>query len=323
MPDSMPDRTPTTDERSFVRSQPPYSTEAVRGWIPWRALTPVLGLLFVALPVLGFSPALQSLGLENAKHDPVGFAGLVAFLVVAFAATGILVFLWVHFVERRSFATIGLGGREGDRPAATLLRGHAIGIATACVVVAAIALAGGYASGAIGPAFASGAALVEIAVFLLCFVVQAGVEEILFRGWMLSAGARRGHPAVAVALSTLLFTFLHWSPRQPLLSTANTILFALFACAWALRAGNIWGVMGWHAGWNWMMGVGFEIPITGFDLGVPALLVELTARGPDSLTGGADGPEGSLACCLFFVVAISWLWWRRDRGPLRSPAPAA
>lgn len=299
---------------------PPYSTEPARGWIPWRLLTPVLGLLFVALPAIGFSPLLQSAGLEDARHEPVGFAGLVAFLLVPFAATGFLLLLWVRFVERRSLATIGLGAPGGT---GTFVRGHAIGSATACAVVAAIALGGGYLVGEIVPAFASGKALFAIVVFLLCFVVQAGVEEILFRGWMLSAVARRGHPAVAVALSTLLFTFLHWNPRQHPLSTSSTILFALFTCAWSLRAGNVWGVMGWHAGWNWMMGVGFEIPITGFDLDVPALVVHLTDRGPTHLTGGDDGPESSLACILFFVLGIAWLMWRKAPDSRRDPEPAA
>lgn len=286
-----------------MSSQAPFSTEPARGWIPWRALTPVLCLVFVILPLVGFSPMLRSLGLENEQWEPVGFAGLVAFLVVAFAGTGLLVLLWVRLVERRSFATIGLGAPGG---AGALLRGHGIGVGMACALVAAIALGGGSSAGALGPAFASAEALLAIAVLLLCFVVQSGVEELLFRGWMLSAVARRGHPALAVALSTLVFTFVHWNPRQPPLSTLSSILFALFTCAWALRAGNIWGVTGWHAGWNWMMGVGFEIPITGLDLEVPALLVRLTPRGPAYLTGGSDGPEGSLVCCLFLALVIAW-----------------
>lgn len=314
VPNSPPSSTPTAHSNSASTSAafpPPFSLEPARGWVPWRPLLPILGLVFVILPVLGFSPILQSLGLENAERDPVGFAGLVAFLLFAFIGTAVLVFVWVRWVERRSLASIGLGLAGGP---GLLLRGHAVGIVTAVAVVAGVALGGGYVVGDVGPAFGSARALFGIVVLLLSFVVQAGSEEILFRGWMLSAGARRGHPAIAVGLSTLLFTFLHWSPRQAPLSTLVSILFALFTCAWALRAGNIWGVSGWHAGWNWMMGVGFEIPITGIDLDVPALLVQLTARGPELLTGGAEGPEGSVVCCLFLAAATVWVWRRRPAG---------
>ena len=90
--------------------------------------------------------------------------------------------------------------------------------------------------------------------------------------------------------------------------TANLVLFALFACAWSLRAGNIWGVMGWHVGWNWLLATGFQLPVTGITVDVPGLLVSLEPTGSDYLTGGAQGPEGSVACSVFFVGALFLLW---------------
>ena len=153
--------------------------------------------------------------------------------------------------------------------------------------------------------------LLAIAALLLCFLVQASVEEIVFRGWMLSAVARKFNVAWAVALSSLIFCLLHFSPGQPWLVTLNLVLFGLFVCAWALRANNIWGVMGWHAGWNWLLATGFELPVTGLDLKMPALLVALTPRGSDYLTGGAQGPEGSIACTVFLAVAIFILTRKR------------
>jgi membrane protease YdiL (CAAX protease family) len=138
---------------------------------------------------------------------------------------------------------------------------------------------------------------------LLAFVVQASVEEIVFRGWMLSAIARKFNVIVAVVLSSALFTLLHYAPGQLWFVTLNVFLFAVFACAWGLRAGNIWGVMGWHAGWNWLLSIGFELPVTGIDVKLPALLVALTPQGPVHLTGGAQGPEGSMLCGFFFLAA--------------------
>jgi hypothetical protein len=74
-----------------------------------------------------------------------------------------------------------------------------------------------------------------------------------------------------------------------------------------LKTRNIWGVMGWHAGWNWLLAVGFESRVTGLDMQVPALLVRLMPFGPDDLTGGAEGPEGSVFCTFLFAVAIAVL----------------
>jgi len=47
---------------------------------------------------------------------------------------------------------------------------------------------------------------------------------------------------------------------------------------------------------------------------MPALLVKLVPQGSVYLTGGTQGPEGSVLCGLFFVVGIAVLLVR-DRVP--------
>jgi len=170
-----------------------------------------------------------------------------------------------------------------------------------------------------GPAWRSPVSLLQIGLLLAGFIFQAGVEEVIFRGWMLSAVARKTPVAVAVLLVSLVFCFLHFSPHQPLLVMLSTFLYSLFACAWALRTGNIWGVMGWHAGWNALLATGFELPVTGMDAHMPALLVALRPYGPDALTGGAQGPEGSYLCSVFLMAAIAWIQWRKTRGAENAP----
>jgi hypothetical protein len=71
--------------------------------------------------------------------------------------------------------------------------------------------------------------------------------------------------------------------------------------------------MGWHAGWNWLLAVGFEVPVTGLNAGLPALLVQLNPKGSALLNGGAQGPEGSLWCSLFFAAGIAYHLWRARR----------
>jgi uncharacterized protein len=288
-----------------------YSSEPAKGWLPWGALAPFLCILIVALPMLGVSSVEEHFQLVDAKGDPLGFPGLCSMLFVEFSATGLLLLAWVRFVERRSLATLGLV--EGRR-ARTFLGGLAIGFATSSAVVAAIWLAGGYRAAGFAKAFAAPDALLKIGILLVCFAVQSSVEEILFRGWLLSALARKLNIGLGVALTSLVFMFLHYGPGQHWSLMVGTFLFSLFACAWALKTGDVWGVMGWHTGWNWLLAVGFEVPITGFDARLPALLVKLTPIGPGFLTGGAQGPEGSFLCTLFFAGASLFLFlrWRAE-----------
>jgi hypothetical protein len=74
--------------------------------------------------------------------------------------------------------------------------------------------------------------------------------------------------------------------------------------------------MGWHAAWNWLLATGFELRVTGLDAHVPALIVKMIPQGPDCLTGGEQGPEGSFVCSLVLVGAIGFVGWRarRSRG---------
>lgn len=303
-----------------------YSPESAKGWLPWGALAPVLCFLFVAVPLIGVSSVEEHFHLVDAKGDPTSLPGWFSFLLFEFGVMGLAVLAWTRFVERRSVATIGLV--ESHR-ARTFLRGLAIGFATSGGVVAAIWLAGGYSAGEYAKAFHSPGALLSIGFLLFCFSVQSSMEEILFRGWLLSAVARKLNVPLAVGITSTLFTLLHYEPHQPWRVTSGILLFALFTCAWALKTGNIWGVMGWHSGWNWLLAVGFQVPITGLDVKLPALLVKLIPIGPASLTGGAQGPEGSFLCVLFFVGAIAFLLWRfrgsRETSsepvhPLREPA---
>jgi membrane protease YdiL (CAAX protease family) len=295
-----------------------YSPEPAKGWLPWGALAPFLCVLIVALPTVGVSSVEQHFQLMDARGNPTGFPGLCSLLLADFSAVGLVLLAWVWLVERRSLMTIGLGLES--RRARTFLGGLAIGLATSFSVVAAIWLAGGYRAASFVKAFALPGALLKIGFLLACFAVQSSVEEILFRGWLLSAISRKLNVTFGVALTSIVFMLLHYGPGQHWSVMVGTFLFSLFACAWALKTGDIWGVMGWHAGWNWLLAVGFEVPVTGLDAHLPALLVKLTPIGPDSLTGGAQGPEGSFFCSLFFAGASAILLWQKLRkGEPRTP----
>ena len=166
-------------------------------------------------------------------------------------------------------------------------KGDPLGFAGLCSLlflglVAAIFLGGGYAVGEAFAAWSSPVALAKIVVLFLGFAVQSSVEEILFRGWLMSAIARKLNVAWAVVLVSLVFMLLHYGPGQHWSLMLGTFLFSLFACGWAL--------------------------------------VKLSPVGSDALTGGAEGPEGSFLCTLFLAAASAWLFWRylRNHAPRRE-----
>jgi membrane protease YdiL (CAAX protease family) len=278
-----------------------FSSEPHRGWLPWAWLSPVICILLVALSSLPLDFALEWIGAMNANGQPRSAAGFCLNLALPFAGMGAAVWAWSRFVERRSLATLGLTGTQGLRK---YLAGLAIGVGMMVLAVVLIWLAGGYVSNDVLPAFSSPASLFWIAILLLGFMFQSGVEEFIFRGWLLSTATRRWNLLAGFIASSLAFAFLHFSPHEPISITILAFIFGLFACTWAWRAGSISGLMGWHAGWNWITGVGFAVPITGFELNLPALLVKLKPVGPDFLTGGNAGPESSVLTMALLAVAM-------------------
>lgn len=288
-----------------------YSEEPATGWRPWGLLIPFLAVFIVAVTTVIPTLVMEQAHLLDKEDTPVGLPGLMIFLLVPFTMLGLAIWGWIRVVERRPLATIGL---RGAAPKRTFLFGHLVGIAATSAIVAGIWAAGAMDAGAVSPALQSPTALASIALLLVGFALQSSVEEIVFRGWMLSAVAHKFGVVTAIVFTSITFAFLHYNPHQPWLVSTNTALFSVFACAWALRTGNIWGVMGWHAGWNWLLAVGFELRVTGIDAHLPALLIRMIPHGPDYLTGGTDGPEGSVMCTAFLLAGTAFfaLMRRRD-----------
>lgn len=289
--------------------QSPFGEVEPRGWLPWGALAPILAILFVFGGLISTSTlVLKPLGFIDDQWEPIGTMGLFAMLMVSFGAVGLLTTAWIKFVERRPLASVGLTP-GGLRP---FLGGHGVGILMVLATVSLIWVFGGYDAGSILPAFTSPIALFNILLLLLGFALQSSVEEYVFRGWLLDVMTRKFNIWVAIIVSSAIFCLLHVNPDNPWYDNVNTFAFALFACAWVIHTGNIWGAMGWHAGWNWFMGVGFDLPITGLDTGVPALVLELAPNGPHWLNGGNTGPEGSVFCTLVFILGTVY-WMRRPK----------
>jgi membrane protease YdiL (CAAX protease family) len=294
-----------------------FSTSPARGWLPWALLAPVLCIALGIATEIPSALFLERFGFQDAKGEFVGAQDLTAMLVVSFITWLLAVAAWIAVVERRNAGTIGLTRAGAARG---FYGGLVVGVVMPSAVIACIWLAGAYDPGALFPAAQVSGAIIAMVGLFVGFLVQASIEEIIFRGWLISVITRRTNLIVAVLLSSLTFTLMHFSRGQPWLVTGNILLFALFASAWSISSNNIWGVMGWHVGWNWIIATGFDVPVTGLDAGVPALIVSLIPAGSDFMTGGAAGPEGSIFCTLVLVCGIIFFLWRiarerRDFGP--------
>ena len=225
-------------------------------------------------------------------------------LAIPFGATILLIALWVGLYERRPFSTLGF-----ERAAALgkYGRGLIIGMLAFVGVIGLLALFGVVIVEPTPTTLVGAPALPAVLLILPSWIIQGASEEIATRGWILPVIGARYRPLLGILSSTLFFTIMHaLNPGLSLLAVANLALYGLFAALYALREGSLWGICAFHSVWNWAQGHVFGLSVSGMSLTTGTLL-DLATRGPDVLTGGAFGPEGSLAATVVFGLGIAIL----------------
>ncbi|HEM5043945.1 TPA: CPBP family intramembrane metalloprotease [Streptococcus suis] len=220
--------------------------------------------------------------------------------LLAFAFISLAIILWARFVEKSPW--LGLGIRKKGALKDFLL-GWGIGAAmlTTCVLLM-------WGFGAIQvTSFQFSANLVgEFLILVLAWSIQGTAEELLTRGWMFSSLAAKHNIPVGILVSSLFFTFLHLgNDGISLIPLLDLTLFAILACLVMLKTGNLWVIGGLHAAWNCFQGNVFAFPVSGTQAGQAFIAVETS--GPDWLSGGAFGVEGSIISLLIQAGIITWL----------------
>lgn len=214
---------------------------------------------------------------------PLLWTGLAVLTVVV----GIT-WLFLRFVEHRSFATIGLPGNSGWRS------GIPVGLLLGAVVPIGVA----------GFLWASGHAKIEMASLSMFELLRTTLpmvvatltlsswEEVAWRGYPLQLLNEASGPWVGTALAGIGFGLVHSrNPGAEPVGLALTALNGLLLGWVVLRTGSLWLACGYHAGWN----VAASELLGMRDSGVtaPGSLFTTTLSGPGWLAGGAYGFESS------------------------------
>ncbi|WP_417493922.1 CPBP family intramembrane glutamic endopeptidase [Maricaulis sp.] len=195
---------------------------------------------------------------------------------VLLAITAIAVFTaWGLRFERRSLASLGLVDPQWRRQVGQgLLAG--IGICLAIGVLGDMAswFAGAPAGNgggwwifqAIGSLVSLGPAdLVRLACFVAAVAIYAAAEEVVFRGWLLSAISARWGAAPGILLSSALFASYHYHLFGGGLAYGSFWMIAMgFSgvafCLLAMVQKSLFGAIGMHAGFNLWLMLGSSLP---------------------------------------------------------------
>lgn len=143
----------------------------------------------------------------------------------------------------------------------------------------------------------------SVAVVFLAWMLQGGKEELIYRGWLFPLLGVKLSPTAALFVSSLLFSLAHGlNANFNVISFLNLFLFAILTALYAAYTGNIWGVSGLHAAWNWMQGNVFGLPVSGV-VYRGFYPIQMHSVGPEWLNGGNFGPEGGIVVTLVLLLA--------------------
>lgn len=159
----------------------------------------------------------------------------------------------------------------------------------------------------------------ELLPILAISLLSGLTEEILFRGILFRITEESLGSWLALFISGLIFGAIH-------LANPNATLFGGLAIA--LEAGlmlgaafmltrRLWFAVGIHFAWNFTQGGIFGVSVSGNEF---TGLLESNITGPEWLSGGAFGAEGSVVAILVCLAAFALLYYlAQKRGHVVAP----
>jgi hypothetical protein len=260
-------------------------------WLIYLAIGLLIGaLLFTALRVVHPHPG-----------GPIWW-GMVAQIVAVVAAIS-PAFIMAR-IEGRPFGDFGLPPQHAFRR--NFWVGTLWGIASLTVLMLGLRLAGAFEFGSLA---LSGFSILKFAAYYVAFFLLTGFfEEFLMRGysqWVLTQGMTFWP---AAALLSVSFGALHGAnPGESKAGLVAAALIGFFFCLTLRRTGDLWWAVGFHMSWDWGESYLYSVPDSGGMM--TGHLLNSSFHGPEWLTGGSVGPEGSYL--VFVLIAAMWVLFDR------------
>ena len=211
---------------------------------------------------------------------------------------------------------LGLPLDKGRKTVGTYLAGLGIGLLMMGSVYFILLSSGQIAFDGIG---LTGGVSVTFILNLLMWLPQGMSEEIMFRGFMIPRIKNKTNTAVAVIVSSLLFSAFHsmnigFTP----LAAVNLFLIALLFALIYLKTGNIWLTSAMHTMWNLTQGNILGLQVSGTEASASVIRTFYYKDAIALVTGGDFGPEGGLAVTAVTVfclipLLLSFLRHRRPK----------
>lgn len=269
---------------------PNKTKKTIKGWV--RLLILILPYIFI----VGIFEIIGGYVAGYSFYDLTDIQSLRDLNILQFfnlTGTCVVLYLMMRFVDREPFINLGFHtkSRTPDILIGTLL---GLGIMTCAFVVLQ-----SFGFITVEEVDFSGSDLI---LLILLFVFVAFAEEMLLRGYVLKNLMLSMNKHVALIVSALIFSVMHaLNPNFSWITLISLFLAGIGLGATYIYTKNLWFPIAYHFSWNFFQSlVGFNV--SGLDI---YSVIVTEESGPDLLTGGAFGLEGSILGIITEVLIIA------------------
>lgn len=270
---------------------------------PWLNLLLFIVLIIImALPlmsVLQTSPVKDILA--NIKSPLSTFFDEIALFIITLTAVAVLIGFskqksWLNMFYREEVAVSGF------------IKGTLLG-ALVIIIISGVLMTLGYVDFQY-----TSLPYQNMAPLAIVFIAVALFEEFLFRSYILNNFAERYPFILTLLINGLLFAIAHLgNDNYTILGFVNIALAGALLSLMVMEKWNIgWGI-GLHFGWNTMQGAILGYPVSGLS-SKGTFVTKLS--GPEYISGGKFGIEGSIVCTVVFLALLIGLFYYYKIHPL-------
>ena len=149
-----------------------------------------------------------------------------------------------------------------------------------------------------------------IIILIILVLIQGFLEEIVFRGYLMTRVAAKKGKWLGIILSSIFYIVFRMSnPTTSILDLINIFLISIVMSLLYWYFDNILVIAIFHAFWNCISGVIFGFNISGIRVSDSIFTVEAISD-KQILIGGSYGLDGSIMITLYFSILALIIYMR-------------
>ena len=246
-------------------------------------------LMFLLIIVYSF---LQGILFEYVFKNIVGYN--IISVLCSYIFSAVILLFFVKYFEKTTFEYFGFS-KENNLEAIKVGTGLAI---FSIVGVVAILLM----SNNISLSLSKDLKIGIIIILTMLVLMQGFLEEVVFRGYLMTRLAAKKGKWIAILLSSLFYLVFRMSnPTTSKIDLLNIFLISVVMSLLYWYFDNVLVIAIFHAFWNCISGLVFGFNLSGIKLSDSIFTVEAISD-KQILIGGSYGIEGSIIATVFFAI---------------------